>query len=214
MRNGWRRGAGLRIGRIVLGMLALEVLAMEVPGSSAAVAQNLAANGDFRSDTVGWDLFLGTQLLWTNLTEEGDCAASGSGLVSSQPGSGVHFAVITQCITLHDEPNIFAEARHQGYGTFTLRLDFTTTFNCTTGFLTWANGAQVQDPVTWKTLRLSGIPPSNANAVLVTLRAEDSEPHGLLVDGVIVASRRAIFLDGFEGNDAGEVAPCRWGGQL
>ena len=140
-------------------------------------------------------------------------AASGSGLVSSQPGSGVHFAVITQCITLHDEPNIFAEARHQGYGTFTLRLDFTTTFNCTTGFLTWANGAQVQDPVTWKTLRLSGIPPSNANAVLVTLRAEDSEPHGLLVDGVIVASRRAIFLDGFEGNDAGEVAPCRWGGE-
>ena len=132
--------------------------------------------------------------------------------MTSVLATGVHRAVITQCISLHDEPNLFAQVRHQGYGTFTLRLDFSTSFNCGTGFLTWANTSQVQDPLDWKTIVLSGIPPENANGVLVTLRAEDSAPHGMLVDGVIVASRRPLFLDGFEGNDDGEVAPCRWGG--
>jgi hypothetical protein len=74
-----------------------------------------------------------------------------------------------------------------------------------------ANSTQVQDPLAWKTLVLSGVPPGNANGVLVTLRAEDVLPHGMLVDGVVVSARRALFVDGFDGNDEGEVTPCRWG---
>ena len=196
------------LGRSVRGAL---MVALAILGSAAAAAQNLVLNGDFHTDPVGWDLQLGTQLLWTDLTEEGGCAASGSGLVPSELATGVHRAAISQCITLHDEPNIFARVRHQGYGTFTLRLDFRTALNCAAGVLTWATTTQVQDPVSWQTLLLSAVPPSNANGVIVTLRAEDGDPHGMLVDGVSVTSRWPIFLDGFDGNDPGENTPCRWG---
>lgn len=195
------------LGRAVRGAL---MVALAILGSAAA-AQNLVLNGDFHADPVGWDLQLGTQLLWTDLTEEGGCAASGSGLVPSELATGVHRAAISQCIRLHDEPNIFARVRHQGYGTFTLRLDFRTALNCAAGVLTWATTTQVQDPVSWQTLLLSAVPPSNANGVIVTLRAEDGDPHGMLVDGVSVTSRWPIFLDGFDGNDPEENTPCRWG---
>ena len=53
--------------------------------------------------------------------------------------------------------------------------------------------------------------PANANGVLVLLVAADPLPHGLSVDDAMLTEEFPIFLDGFDGNDAGEVAPCRWG---
>ncbi len=198
-------------GSRALAALVGAVLCVGAAPAQPAEAQNLARNGQFHSDTENWSLVFGSLLLWTDLTEEGECPGSGAALIPSEPVLGEEVAQIEQCITLHDETNLFVHVRHQGYGTFRIHLDFFTATNCAAGALTFADSNEAQTPSVWDTLVLSAVPPENANGVRIHLSAGDSEPHGLLVDGITVTEHSPLFLDGFDGSD-GETPPCRWDG--
>lgn len=199
-RTGLPRVPGLWTGLLCLALLA----------PVAASGQNLVSNPLFHQDTAGWDLELGTQLLWTNLTDEGGCGNSGSALVSSALASGQYYASLSQCISVGSEPVLHARVRHQGYGTFTLRLEPQTTLNCTGGPLGSAHGDFAQSPVQFQEANLAMSLPLNANSVFIYLVAIDADPHGLLVDGVYAGGLDAVFFDDFDGNDEGENLPCRW----
>jgi hypothetical protein len=176
----------------------------------AAIGQNLVTNPNFHQDVAGWDLVLGNLLLWTNLTDGGDCENSGSALVSSALANGQHYATLGQCIPVGSEPTLHARVRHQGYGTFTLRLEAQTTLNCSGGPLGSASADFAQAPVQWQDANVTLSLPVNANSVSVYLYAIDADPHGLLIDGVYAGELDPIFLDDFDGNGDGESSPCRW----
>ena len=173
-------------------------------------AQNLLANPHFHENALEWDLEIGQQILWTQLVEEGDCSNSGAALVVSEETDSGDIATIFQCLAIDDVTDLYAGARHLGYGDFSLEITTYTAFNCSTGILGFAKVTLAQSPVAWNDAFVSLSVPANANAASVRLSAVDDDPHGLSVDEVILTPRRFIFLDGFDGNDPGEPSPCRW----
>lgn len=185
------------------------VLAMS---GGAAGAQNLLANPSFDDDASGWQLGAGTMLLWTDIVDASGCPNSGSALVPSSGDDEGQTASLLQCVTLHGEENLYASVWHRGYGLFDLRLLFYTAINCSTGPLTAPVATEAQDPDNWNLLTMVTPVPANANAVYVLLVGYDAAPHGLSVDDVMLTGQFPIFLDGFDGNDPGTTAPCRWGG--
>jgi hypothetical protein len=190
--------------------LALVTLALTVELlSSRLCAQNLVVNGGFHSDVAGWDGDSGT-LLWTDITEEGDCPGSGAALIASEPAAGQHYATISQCVSVVGLSSLSIHVRHQGYGTFTTVLQFFQGDICNAGALQNVSVGVSQTPTVWQTHGFNTVVPSTAQAVQVILRAIDAEPHGLLIDGVTLTTRSPIFLDDFEGNESGDSDPCRW----
>ena len=180
---------------------------------SAGRAQNLVYNPSFDVDPVGWSLATGGTLLWTGLADEGDCSGSGAGLATSAESiPGAHVVVIEQCLAVPTPGATFhVRARHMGYGQFSIVLHSFGTVDCESGFLGSAGSPLVpQSPTEWQTSELHQALPGAAQSVMLQLTASDFEPHGLLVDGVEAATREPIFLDGFDGNEEGEAAPCRW----
>ena len=180
---------------------------------SAGRAQNLVYNPSFDSDPLGWSLDTGGALLWTGLADEGECPGSGAGLATSAeslPGS--HVVVIGQCLAgLTPASSLHVRARHMGYGQFSIVLHSFGTVDCESGFLGSLGSPLVaQSPTEWQTSELHVALSAAAHSVFLQLTASDFEPHGLLVDGVEAAAREPIFLDGFEGDEGGEEAPCRW----
>ena len=184
--------------------------AVALLGPASARAQNLVENPDFHLDASGWEHGPGTQLLWTNLTDEGECPGSGAALVSSEDTGIGHYAAIRQCVTIGDGDELFARARYLAYGGLTVRFQFYTAFNCATGAVGFAESDWPESPVEWADAALAASPPANANAVELRFTAIDDQPHGLVVDGVVVSRAEPIFLDGFEGHAGGESEPCRW----
>ncbi|MEO8275835.1 MAG: hypothetical protein ABI639_06415 [Thermoanaerobaculia bacterium] len=182
-------------------------------GGWPAGGQILVTNPHFDTDVSGWQEVLGT-LIWTDLTDEGDCSASGSAIVASEHEGGQEIAAMEQCAPIGGVANLFAQVRHMGYGNFTIELDFTTTENCSTGFLTTASTTVAQTPGVWQTTLVSGVPPPGTNRVLLRFFAVDTDPHGLSIDEAILGSRWPLLIDGFDRNDpegGGGSAPCRWG---
>ena len=184
--------------------------ALAVFFTGALGAQNLLDNPSFDVDASSWDLSAGTGVLWTDLLEASGCANSGSALIPSDGDEESQAAGIVQCVTLHGEDTLYASVWHRGYGTFYLQLAFTTAVNCAAGALDLAQATEPQDPEAWNLLTMVAPVPANANGVLVILAAVDPLPHGLSVDDAMLTEKFPIFLDGFDGNDAGESSPCRW----
>lgn len=186
--------------------------AVAMPGAGAAWAQNLAWNGDFAADVSGWEPHAGGSLVWTNLSDESDCPASGMGLSTSVEVSTLYVATVEQCVPdLTPGTNLAVAAGHLGYGQFAIELDFWGTIDCESGWVSSLGSPyESQDPVIWSSARLATTVPAAAHSVRVRLSAVDFAPHGLGVDGVVVALRPPILLDDFEADDAGSALPCRW----
>ena len=197
--------SGLRLTRVVLMLSIVGAL----PGGLAA--QNLLANPSFDTDAASWNLAVGTGVLWTDILDASGCAGSGSALIPSSGDDENQSAGITQCVALHGEPTLYASVWHRGYGFFDLRLLFYTAVNCAAGAISGPVATEPQDPDNWGLLTMVTPVPANANGVLVLLVAYDPLPHGLSVDDAMLTAEFPIFLDGFDGNDPGEVTPCRWG---
>jgi hypothetical protein len=194
--------AGARLAVIVMGLIS------GLP--SPAHAQNRIENAHFHTDVANWDLILGGVLLWTDLVEEGGCSGSGSALVTSEVESGQHIAAISQCLQLAGEDTLFLSARHQGYGTFHAVMEFYPETDCVTDVITSVIASQAQSATEWNEISVEASPPAEAVAVHVFLIGSDSEPHGLSLDAIVLAEQEPVFLDGFDGNEGGEGAPCRW----
>ena len=206
-----RAKRGARCGRGLLGRLAFcAVVAM--PSAGAAWAQNLVWNGDFAVDVSGWEPHAGGSLVWTDLSDESDCPASGMALSTSVEVSTLDVATVEQCVPdLTPGTNLGVAAAHLGYGEFSIELNFWGTIDCESGWVSsLASPYEAQDPVIWSTARLATTVPAGAHSVHVRLSAVDFDPHGLGVDSVVVALRPPLLLDGFEADDAGSVLPCRW----
>lgn len=179
-----------------------------LPGASRA--QNLLHNPSFDADVSAWQLVVGTSMLWTDIVDASGCPNSGSALIPSAGDDEGQTAGIIQCVPLHGEATLYASVWHRGHGLFDLRLLFYTAINCATGQLTAPVATEAQDPDSWNLLTMVASVPANANAVFVLLVGYDAEPHGLSVDDVMLTREFPIFLDGFDGNDAGATAACRW----
>lgn len=201
---GMRRLA--EVGRALCGTLVL------LAGGGVLEAQNMIWNGDFDADVSGWTPRTGASLLWTDLSDEAGCSGSGMGLTTSVNLAGTQVASMSQCVgPLTPGQGLYVRARHLGYGDFSIELDFMATFDCETGLISgWGSPFVPQDPVVWSTSELATTVPANAFGVRVRLIAGYFEPHGLGVDGVVVARRPPLLLDGFEGDDPGSTTPCRW----
>jgi hypothetical protein len=171
VRSPTRRGA---VGLLLVGLGALSAAALR--------AENRVANPHFHTDVADWDLLLGTQMLWTDLTDEGDCAASGVALVSSEPGDVVHYASLGQCVGLGEEPTVHAAVRYQAYGSFRLYVDFFTATNCAAGGLGYEMTVWPGSPAAWADASLDAARPPSANAAQLRFVATDIAPHGLVVD--------------------------------
>lgn len=208
-REGPRRGA--RWSRGLLGRLAICAL-VALPGAGAASAQNLVWNGDFAVDVSGWEPHAGGSLVWTDLSDESDCPASGMGLSTSVEVSTLWVATVEQCVPdLPPGASLAVAARHLGYGNFSIELEFWGTIDCESGFVSSLGSPyEPQDPVLWNTATISTTVPATAHSLRLRLSAVDFDPHGLGVDGVVVAYRPPLFLDGFEADAAESTQPCRW----
>jgi hypothetical protein len=167
-------------------------------------------NPHFHSDELGWQFGPGADLVWTPVPDESDCATSGAGIVISQDTGIGHYAALSQCVALGDEPEVHVRLHHRAYGTLTVRLDFYTAVNCGAGGIVGISESWTGTPTEWSVATLAADVPGNAGAVRLTVTAIDSAPHGLVVDAVHLAPFEPIFLDGFEGDEPGGAAPCRW----
>lgn len=192
------------------GLVALFALGALLAGAGAGIAQNRVDNPHFDDDELGWDFGPGSDLVWAPIPDESDCASSGSGVVVSADTGNGHYAAISQCIGLGDETELFVRLHHLAYGTLIARLDFFTAVNCGAGGIGSVSDSWAGTPTAWSIATLAADVPGNAGAVRLTVTAIDAAPHGLVVDAVHVTPFEPIFLDGFEGNDAGTATPCRW----
>ena len=190
--------------------LVLGLLIALCGGLGPATAQNLVANPHFHDDELGWEFGPGTDLVWSPTPDESECASSGSGIVISADTGNGHYAALSQCVALGDEPELHVRLHHRAYGTLTVRLDFYTAINCGAGGIGFASDSWAGTPTEWSIATLAADVPGNAGAVRLTVTAIDAEPHGLVVDAVHLTPFEPIFLDGFEGDEPGGPSPCRW----
>jgi hypothetical protein len=190
--------------RMVLSLGALAVLL-----TGALGAQNLLDNPSFDAGTSAWVLGEGTALEWTDALEPSDCSNSGSARIPSELFEG-HSSAILQCAALDGEEWLYASVWHRGTGQFDLRLLFYTASDCLSGPISAPVVTEPQEPDVWNLLTMLEPVPVNANGVFLLLAATDVVPHVLFVDDVMLTEEFPIFLDGFDGNDAGESSPCRW----
>jgi hypothetical protein len=189
---------------------ALAALIAVCGGAATAAAQNLVANAHFHDDDLEWEFGPGTDLVWSPAPDESDCATSGSGIVISQDTGIGHYAALSQCVGLGDETELYLRLHHRAYGTLTARLDFYTAVNCGAGGLVGVSESWIGTPTEWSVATLAADVPGNAGAVRLTITAIDSAAHGLVVDAVHLTPFEPILLDGFEGDEPGGAAPCRW----
>ncbi len=178
--------------------------------ATAAPGQNLATNPDFHTSVTGWTSGPGLAPLWTDLSDAGGCAESGMALVVAEQTQAGYNASLRQCIALTGQTALRADVRYMSDGEFRLFFDFWTTTNCAAGGLGFESVTRPASPATWAVAKLSAAVPDSANAVQLRLVASDSQPHSLKVDAVYLGRSPLIFRDGFDGNAAGETAPCRW----
>jgi len=179
-------------------------------GLGPAAAQNLVNNPHFHDDELGWEFGPGVDLVWTPTPDESECPTSGSGIVISEDTGIGHYAALSQCVALDDEAELFVRLHHRAYGTLTARLDFFTAVNCGAGGIDSVSESWAGTPTEWSVATLAAAVPASAGAVRLTVTAIDSAPHGLVVDAVHLTPFEPIFLDGFEGDEPGGAAPCRW----
>ena len=181
-----------------------------VAWSSGATAQNLVTNGDFDSATAGWTRILGTNLSWNGLDEAG-CAGSGSADDTAANTGATFDAAISQCVAISGGGTLSARVRYEQPGTLTVRFDFASAANCSTGQLSTVTNTAGASPSSWSDAVLNNAAvPGGAHAVLVTVSASHTAPYHLLVDQVRVSRRPPLFFDNFQGDLAGEAHPCRW----
>lgn len=200
--------AGPRNGRSKLERVGLALLLALT--AAAAPAENLVTNGWFHHNRFGWDLLDGSDILWTDLSDGSDCTNSGSVIAISELQQGQHVARIGQCLGLLDETFIFGYARYRGDAASLTAL-------LTSYFSDDCSGAAIGEASfsfsaidSWRTAEWGGSLPAGVRSLYVSFTGIDPAPHGLNVDEVIVTGDYLIFLDGFDGNDSGTTAPCRW----
>ena len=190
--------------------LVLALLVALATGAGPAGARNLVDNPHFHDDELGWQFGPGIDLVWSPAPDECDCATSGSAIVISEDTGIGHYAALSQCVALDDETELHVRLHHRAYGTLTVRLDYFTAVNCGAGGIGHVSDSWAGTPTEWSIAALAADVPDNAGAVRLTVTAIDSEPHGLVVDAVHVTPFEPILLDGFEGDEPGGAAPCRW----
>ena len=149
-------------------------------------------------------------LSWNGLDEAG-CAGSGSADDTAANTGATFDAAISQCVAISGGGTLSARVRYEQPGTLTVRFDFASAANCSTGQLSTVTNTAGASPSSWSDAVLNNAAvPGGAHAVLVTVSASHTAPYHLLVDQVRVSRRPPLFFDNFQGDLAGEAHPCRW----